>query len=202
MGYYVKDLMSPISEYATVPKGSTLLDAVRALEKAQAEFKNNNFQHRRVMVTDSDGKIIGKLSQMTVLHALEFGNRQSVSFTDIEDFGFTSKFITDVREQRKIRYASMEETCAKIITMNVEEFMKIPSPGEYVDKEASLGSIAHQFLKGSHLSLLVTAEKDEIVGILSLSNVSGAIFRVMQELENTGQKTINAENQHGTTIRP
>ena len=36
--YTVKELMVPISEYAAVPKGSTLFDAIMALEKAQEEF--------------------------------------------------------------------------------------------------------------------------------------------------------------------
>ena len=35
--YLVKELMVPLSEYATVPEGSTLFDAVLALEKAQAQ---------------------------------------------------------------------------------------------------------------------------------------------------------------------
>jgi hypothetical protein len=36
--FCVKELMVPLSEYATVPEGSTLFDAVLALEKAQEEF--------------------------------------------------------------------------------------------------------------------------------------------------------------------
>ena len=34
----IKNLMVPLSEYATVPLDATLLDAVVALEKAQAAF--------------------------------------------------------------------------------------------------------------------------------------------------------------------
>ena len=36
--YQVKDLMVPLSEYATVPQSATLLDAVDSLRKAQAAF--------------------------------------------------------------------------------------------------------------------------------------------------------------------
>ena len=35
--FLVKDLMVPISEYATVSQGSTLSEAVSALEKAQED---------------------------------------------------------------------------------------------------------------------------------------------------------------------
>lgn len=41
--YRVKELMVPLSEYATVPVGSTLFDAVLALEKAQEEFDRTKY---------------------------------------------------------------------------------------------------------------------------------------------------------------
>ena len=34
----VKEMMVPLAEYATVPETATLLDAVKALRKAQAAF--------------------------------------------------------------------------------------------------------------------------------------------------------------------
>ena len=37
--YCVKDLMVPISEYATVPEEATLYESVLALEKAQETFQ-------------------------------------------------------------------------------------------------------------------------------------------------------------------
>ena len=49
MEYIVKDLMVPISEYATVAKGSTLFEAVLALEKAQEEYDHSKYHHRAVL---------------------------------------------------------------------------------------------------------------------------------------------------------
>ena len=46
MNYIVKDLMVPISEYATVPVGATLFEAVLALEEAQLNFDRSKYQHR------------------------------------------------------------------------------------------------------------------------------------------------------------
>jgi len=40
--YLVKQLMVPLSEYATVPEGSTLFEAVLALEKAQESLTTPN----------------------------------------------------------------------------------------------------------------------------------------------------------------
>ena len=52
--HLVKDLMVPLSEYATVTEGSTLFEAVMALEKAQEEFDSNHskYHHRAVLVLD------------------------------------------------------------------------------------------------------------------------------------------------------
>jgi len=47
--YLVKDLMVPLSEYAAVPMGSTLFEAVLALEKAQEEFDHIKYKHRGVI---------------------------------------------------------------------------------------------------------------------------------------------------------
>ena len=50
--FLVKELMVPLSEYATVAKGSTLFDAVLALEKAQEEFDNTKYKHRGVLILE------------------------------------------------------------------------------------------------------------------------------------------------------
>ena len=69
--FRVKELMVPLSEYATVPKGSTLFEAVLALEKAQEEFDHTKYKHRGVLILDKKKRVIGKLGQLDVLRALE-----------------------------------------------------------------------------------------------------------------------------------
>ena len=59
--YRVEELMVPLSEYATVPEGSTLFDAVLALEKAQEEFDHTKYKHRGVLILGKDKRVIGKL---------------------------------------------------------------------------------------------------------------------------------------------
>ena len=69
--YRVKDLTVPISEYATVPLGSTLAEAVIALEKAQEEYAHTQYSHRAVLVLDKQKQVVGKLSQLDFLRSLE-----------------------------------------------------------------------------------------------------------------------------------
>ena len=69
--FCVKELMVPLSEYATVPEGSTLFDAVLALEKAQEEFDHTKYKHRGILILNKKKRVIGKLGQLDVLRALE-----------------------------------------------------------------------------------------------------------------------------------
>lgn len=177
--YLVKDLMVPISEYATVQKGSTLFEAVQALEKAQGEFENSVYKHRAILVLNSKGQVIGKLSQMNVLRAIEPQNKFTDKIAEIEKFGFSHKFISAVSHKFRPKDLSIEELYKMAAKKKVEDFMKTPSEGEYVHEDATLETAINQIVIGRLLSLLVTRGKD-IVGILRMSDVFGSIFHIMK----------------------
>jgi CBS domain-containing protein len=61
--YRVKEMMVPLSEYATVPETASLLDAVKALKKAQDAYNRSPYQHRAILVFDQNNHFVGKLSQ-------------------------------------------------------------------------------------------------------------------------------------------
>ena len=80
--FLVKDLMVPISEYATVTIGTTLLDALLVLERAQEAYTVSKYHHRAIIVLDSEGGVVGKISQLRALKAiqpeLEFSEESSL----------------------------------------------------------------------------------------------------------------------------
>jgi CBS domain containing-hemolysin-like protein len=177
--YLVKDLMVPISEYATVSEGSTLLDAVLALEKAQEIFDHTQYLHRAILILDKNKQVIGKVSQLDTLRALEPKNEQLDKIEDINRYGFSQKFIMGLREQNRLNNVSMEDMCVAAAGLKVESLMQAPTEGEFIDENASVNSAIHQLVQGSHMSLLVTREKD-IVGILRSSDVFAAVFHSMK----------------------
>ena len=67
----IKDLMVPISEYATVVVGTSLIDAIQALEEAQEKYTANKYQHLAILVLNQDGDVVGKISQLRALKAIE-----------------------------------------------------------------------------------------------------------------------------------
>ncbi len=182
--YLVKELMVPLSEYATVAEGSTLFDAVLALEKAQEEFDHTKYKHRAVLILDKDRQVIGKLGQLDVLRALEPKDGNLDDINELSQYGFSSNFVRNVRKQRRLQASSLQDICSKAAKLKVEDFMQAPSEGEFIDQEASLEIAVLQLVMGHHLSLLVTKAR-KIVGILRLTDVFAAVFHTMKECENS-----------------
>ena len=180
--FKVKDLMVPLSEYATVPEGSTLFEAVLALEKAQEDFDHTKYRHRGVLIMDKKGRVIGKLSQMDVLRALAPQYEDATEINVLGQFGFSTHFILSLQKQRLSGATPMKDICTKAVTLKVEDFMQALSPGEHVEESVSIDLAIYQLLSGNHLSLLVTRAKS-IIGVLRLTDVFAAVFHVMKECE-------------------
>ena len=180
--FHVKELMVPLSEYATVPKGSTLFDAVQALEKAQEEFDRTKYKHRGVLILDKKKRVIGKLGQLDVLRAFEPKDEVSGDFKDLSQFGFSSSFVHKRRKQRRLKAAPLKDLSSKASKLKVEHFMQTPSEGEFIEEGASLEMAVMQLVSGHHISLLVTRDK-EIIGILRMTDVFAAVYHTMKESE-------------------
>jgi CBS domain-containing protein len=180
--YIVNELMVPLSEYATVSEDATLYDAVLALEKAQEHFedKHTRYRHRAVLILDKTGQVIGKLSQMDLLKALEPKYQGMLEGRGPQRFGFTKKFMQSMLKEYNLFADPLEDICRKAGEKNVKEFMYTPGEGEYVTENAPLGEAIHQLIMGHHQSLLVTRD-DKIVGILRLTDVFAAVFHKMKE---------------------
>lgn len=183
--YLAKDLMVPISEYSTVSERATLFEAVIELEKAQEKFTENRYSHRAVLILNKDKRVIGKLSQLDFIRALERKNEQGGEVSDIGKFGFSSKAIIVHKEKHRGKSISEGDMLSTAANFKVKDFMQTYSDGEYIDENTSLDTAVHQFTTGLHLSLLVTKNMD-IVGVLRLSDVFAAAFHTMKKSELKG----------------
>ena len=180
----VKDLMVPLEEYATVSEDATLFDAVIALEKAQEKFDRDKYLylHRAVLVYDKNNHIVGKISQLDVLRALEpkyddLGDVRKISFT-----GFSPQFLKTMLKQGSLWQNPLRDICSKAGGFKIKSFMYTPTEGEYIDESAALDEAIHLLVMGHHQSLLVTRDK-EIVGILKLTDVFSEVFHIMKTCE-------------------
>jgi len=178
----VKELMVPLTEYAMVFEDATLSDAIDALEKAQAQFDASRYRHRAILVCEKKtGKILGKISQMDVIRALEpkyhlLGEKDSIS-----RLGFSPQFMKSILEQYKLWYEPLKDICRKAGKQKVTEIMYKLTQGEYVKEDTGLNEAVHQLIMGHHQSLLVS-RGEEIVGILRLTDIFMEICAARKEV--------------------
>jgi len=173
-------MMVPLSEYAMVQKGATLFEAVLALEKAQEEFDHSKYRHRAILVMSEGNHVIGKLSQLDVVRALEPEYDPSDELKRLEQYGFSKKYIWSQRKLRRLLVAPIADIGKVAAGLKVEDFMQAPTEGEYVDEATSLDVAAHQLVVGNHDSLLAM-RGDRIVGVLRLTDVFAALLRAMKQ---------------------
>ncbi|MBF0112185.1 MAG: CBS domain-containing protein [Desulfamplus sp.] len=181
MDNVAKSLMIPISEYATISEGATLLDALLSLEQSKLEVSNAVYPHWIILVLNSENRVIGKLSQINVLNALEPKSDYASTIGSLRNFGFSSTFINKLREGIHSDNASLEKiyTDPKIINMNVSNFMRKIAQNDFIDENTSLANAAHQMSVRKKLSMLVT-KNDEVVGVLRLSDVFNAVINAIK----------------------
>jgi len=186
--YKVKEMMVPLSEYATVPEAASLLEAVKALKKAQAAFDQERYRHRAILVIDKNNHVVGKLSQHDIIQALEPNYndmKKTIHDRSIHRLGFSDAFFKSTLEQYHLWEKALDNLCNKAVHFRVKDTMYIPSKGEFVKESTSMDEAIHRLIIGEHHSLLVTADHDasDIVGILRLTDVFEFISAAMLECE-------------------
>ena len=179
----VRDLMVPLDEYATVSEESTLFEAVVALEQAQESLDRDRYKylHRAVLVYDKNRKIVGKISQLDVLRALEPKYAKEVNMESMSRSGLNISLdlLKSKLEEHGLWDKPLKDISGKAAKVKVKTFMYAPKEEEYIEETASLEEAMHLLVMGHHQSLLVT-KGGEIVGILRLTDVFMEVFRLMK----------------------
>ena len=96
----VKDVMIPLSDYATISENETLGQAIKELIEAQKDTKYTR-KHRAVLAYDKDNNITGKLSIRCIFKALEpkyrqFEHPENVGSIGLSRFGFNQGFLNSL----------------------------------------------------------------------------------------------------------
>jgi CBS domain-containing protein len=180
--YSVKEMMIPLAEYATVFKDANLLEAVMALDRAQAGFDQTGYRHRAILVLDQNSDIVGKVSQHDVLIALEQNYKTLLEKEKgaLNRFGLSNMFVKYAMKEYNLWDKPLDHLCKKAVQRNVGEFMYTPTEGEFIDENETLNNAVHKLIIGKHHSLLVT-RRGKIAGVLRLSDVFETITDVLKE---------------------
>ncbi|MGD8844139.1 MAG: CBS domain-containing protein [Desulfobacteraceae bacterium] len=165
----VKDIMVPLSEYATVAQDATLREAILALKKSQADFDQAKYRHRAILILGKDNKIVGKVNFLSILQALEPKYDEMLSDKRHSHMGFTRKYQKAMIESLKLWQDPLDQLCQKAAQIKVQTFMVTPKENEMIEPDAPLGEAIHQLVLGHRQSLLVTKEAI-VVGVLRLTD--------------------------------
>ena len=177
----VEGLMVPLEEYVTIHEEATLYDAVKALEKAQEEQdrKRYHYLHRAILVLNKNRKVVGKISQLDVLMALEPKYKAMGDMRNLARSGLSLEFIKSMFEKYALCELPFTAMCSNAADLKVKDCMYAPSEGEYIELDTSLCEAIHMLVVGHHQSLIVT-KAGEIVGILRLTDVFKNAFQTME----------------------
>lgn len=180
--YHIKDLMVPRSEYAVINENATIYEAVMALEKAQQEFDQTKYKHRGMLVENDSHDIVGKVGQLDILRALEpkYEEMKSTESPGMTKYGFSKKFLLSMMTSYNLLEQPLTDICIKAGKQEISKYMHRLAEGEYIDSDASLNQAIHLLVVGHHQSLIVT-ERNEIIGLLRLTDVFAAVFHTMKE---------------------
>ena len=175
----VKDLMVPLSDYATVPPTANLREAVKALKESQDKCRVE-IPHRAVLVMTDDGTVVGKISQWDVIRSLEPKYGQIGEFDKLSRFGFSIDFIKNMQKTYNLWQWSSDNMGDIADNILVKDIMYTPTEGEFVSENQTLREAIHQLTIGQHQSLLVIRDK-EVVGVLRFVDVFNEIVKLIHE---------------------
>jgi CBS domain-containing protein len=178
----VKDLMNPTSEYETISIESNLYEAALALDKAQKAYVQGIYPHRILLISDENGEIVGKISQLDVLRALEPKGRQIHDSKTLSRFGVSSQYLKPMLSQWGFWDKPLIDICRAAGRLKVKILVCAPAEGEYVPEDASLSEAIHQLALEHHQSLLVTRGK-KIVGILRQTEMFKEVVQTLSACE-------------------
>lgn len=170
--------MIPLSEYETISIEANLYEAALALGEAQKAFGQGIHRHRILLISDENGEIVGKISQLDVLRALEPKGKQIYNYKRLSRFGVDSHYLQPMLNQCGLWDKPLMDICKSAGRLKVKMLICAPMPGEYVSEDAPLSEAIHQLALEHHQSLLVTRGK-KIVGILRQTDMFKEVLQTL-----------------------
>jgi len=178
----VEGLMVPVADYATVSKDARLEEALKALENENKRYGDGPYRHRSLVVIDEKRHVVGRVSQIDIMRALEPRYNEVGDAKWIERSRLSKRMLITIREQFQLWEQPLNAIRKILANLTVAEIMQVPTPGEFVEDSDTMNIAMHRIVMGSHHSLLVT-RKEAIVGILRSTDVFNALYDMIQRPE-------------------
>lgn len=172
---WVRELMLPLEEYATVSEKGTLRDALEALEASQAKVRPGRQPHRAVLVQRDDGTIVGKLGYHTILSALLPEQRSSFYVDAIGRGGLSEDMIATSVANFDFLNQDLPSLCDRAGAIHIRDLL-LPEPVS-ISANATERDLLTAFVRRKEQNLLVT-EGREVIGIVRISDLFDSVQRL------------------------
>jgi CBS domain-containing protein len=167
----VNDVMTPVRAYTTVSDQATLLDAIIALETAQRAKTDEpeRMADRAVLVLRGNRHVVGKITMWDILHGLEprYGEIDPLAMS--ASYGIWNRNI-------------LNNLAEKARLVKVSDMLDLPEAEERIESGAPLDKAVGQLVRGRLMSLLVM-EKNEVIGVLRMSDVFADVSMMVKHAE-------------------
>ena len=164
----VKEIMIPLSDYASVDQNTTIFEAILELEKSQEKIHGKMQPYRAVLVLDDNKKIVGKIGHLTFLKAMEPNYDKIKMDSKLRRANLNADFINSLMDNFKVWEENFFDICNRAKNVQVKDVMKPVE--EHIDEAATLVEAMHKMIMWQTLSVLVSSGM-EIVGIIRLSDL-------------------------------
>lgn len=178
----IKEIVIPISDYASVHDDANLLSALIALESEnRVHMEEQPYRHRAILVLNKNGDVIGKASQIDMLRALEPDNYQLKNLPKkLSRFGLNKAYLSTFYGNFSFWSRSKEEIRRILVNTKITEVMYKPTDNQHVDINDTLSVAMHQIVTGKHQSLLVL-EGNKIIGILRSIDLFNKFYSLIMD---------------------
>jgi len=183
----VKDLMIPVDEYAVVSVDATLYDSFVALEKAQKSLPQGRQKHRAVLVVDKNYKFVGKLGHMAFLKALEPKYDEIGDMKGITGAGLSKQFLSSMMDNFGLWDFNIEDIRRRVRKIKTVDVMH--PLVEHICENCTVSEAIHKVIMWDTLSILVTDDNEDVVGVLRQSDLFDEVKNEILELQALRQKT-------------
>ncbi len=175
----VRDLMVLTNGFPKISDQADYFQALSALEIAQEKYLSKESRQRILLVENEKGKIIGKLSPIDLFRGLETNYSRVNSEETLTRFGFDYIW-KSMEKDYNLWENPFKDLCHKAKDIQIKDFVKEPSKGQSINADDNLLKCFHLFVMNRHDALFVF-EKDEIIGLLTFSDVFQKTSQVMKE---------------------
>ena len=173
------DLMLSIDELPVIPAGSTLGEAVQAMEEVECPVGMRCSRHHWALIRGEDGTVEGWIGMSDVLTSLDPRYHSRRGLEGIHAPGINPDLIRELVEGFGGDRNPLAGICDRAAAVRAADLMHRPGDGEKVDVDASLDEIVTRLVNEGHPMLLVMGE-GRARGVIRLEDAFEAVGEAMR----------------------